>query len=144
MRIAAVLVGALACVAATGGQAAAMQAPAEPSTVSELEVVATADIRVSVAPGGDIDAKTYIVSAPIGMYCGGAEYQYSTRENRQCWLWVRRNSEVVLTAQSSGGYGVAWTVQWIGCEPIGNGAACVVNPKAETRVAALFTRPANP
>ncbi|ATQ42305.1 hypothetical protein [Caulobacter mirabilis] len=123
-----------------GGAAHALQATTAAPTVSELEITAAADVRLTVAAGGDMDPKTYVVSAPVGVTCGGAEYRYVTQENRQCWLWVRRNSEVVLTAQSTGGYGSAWTVEWVGCKPIGNGSACVLNPGVETSVAALFTR----
>ncbi len=141
MRTADGLVLGIMLLGASGTANALQTAPATP-TVSELEITAAADVRLSVAAGGDMDPKTYVVSAPVGVTCGGAEYRYVTQENRQCWLWVRRNSEVVLTAQSTGGYGSAWTVEWVGCKPIGNGSACVLNPSVETSVAALFTRPA--
>ncbi len=145
MRFASGLICGMALVVATGGQAVAMTAPTEPppaNLVDALEVTATADIRVTIAPGGDMDLETYVVSNPSGLFCGGAHYQYSRTENRKCWIWVKRNTTLTLTAQSHGGYGTGWAVQWVGCEPIGNGAGCTVTPKAEVEIAALFTRPA--
>ena len=47
---------------------------------------------------------------------------------------------IILTAQSNGRYGADWSVQWVGCEPIANGAACTLNAADESQVAALFTR----
>ena len=105
-----------------------------------MVIVADTDVRVSIAVGGDISEDTYVASAPPGLACGGAQYQYMTRENRQCWLRVRRKTPVVLTAQNTGHYGVDWSVQWVGCEPIGNGAACTLTAQDEAQVVALFTR----
>lgn len=130
-----------ACLWAAAG--VALAAPSEPRGATEVEgvvIVADTDVRVVVAVGGDIAEDTYVASAPPGLACGGARYQYMTRENRQCWLRVRRKTPLILTAQANGRYGVDWTVQWIGCEPLGNGAACTLSAQAESQVAALFTR----
>ncbi len=123
----------------------AMAAPAAgPTDLEGVVIVADIDVRVSVAVGGDINENTYVTSAPTGLTCGGAQYQYMTRENRQCWLRTKRKTPVVLTAQNNGHYGVDWTVQWVGCEPIGNGAACTLSAQDESQIVALFTRkPAN-
>lgn len=127
------------CVAFFGGGALAAQVTV-PTDVDGVTVVATADVRLTMAVGGDMAADVVVTSAPIGLNCGAAMFQYTPKENRQCWLWVRRNRPVVLTAQSLGRYGVDWTVQWVGCEPLGNGAACRVSPGAELEVAAIFSR----
>lgn len=130
-----------ACLWAAAG--AAVAAPAESRAATDLEgvvIVADMDVRVLVAVGGDIAEDTYVASSPPGLACGGARYQYMTRENRQCWLRVRRKTPLILTAQANGRYGVDWTVQWIGCEPLGNGAACTLSAQAESQVTALFTR----
>lgn len=108
--------------------------------VDGVTIVATAEVRLTVAVGGDMAPDVVVTSAPIGLNCGAALFQYTPKENRQCWLWVRRNRPVVLTAQSLGRYGVDWGVQWVGCEPLANGAACRVSPKEELEVAAIFTR----
>lgn len=126
--------------AVAGGAPAATAGPAGSTLVDEVVITADTDVRVMVAVGGDIDEASYVASAPPGLFCGGAQFQYSTRENRQCWLRVRRRTPVILTAQSSGRYGVDWTVQWVGCDPIANGAACTLSAADETQVAALFTR----
>jgi len=126
--------------ALTAPALAASAAPGLPTEVEGVVVVADTDVRVVVAVGGDIGETTYVASAPPGLACGGAQYQYMSRENRQCWLRVRRKTPLILTAQASGHYGVDWTVQWVGCAPIGNGAACTLNAQDESQVAALFTR----
>ncbi len=129
-----------AAVWAVAGGAMAATAAAGSTVVDELVIVADTDVRLMVAVGGDITDDTYVASAPPGLACGGAQYQYTTRENRQCWLRIRRKSPVILTAQAKGHYGVDWSVQWVGCEPIGNGAACTLSAADEVQVAALFTR----
>lgn len=130
--------------AVAGGALAATAAPGPPTQVEGVVIVADADVRVVVAVGGDVADDTYVASAPPGLACGGAQYQYMTRENRQCWLRTRRRTPVILTAQANGHYGADWTVQWVGCEPVGNGAACTLTAQDETQVAALFTRRAAP
>lgn len=135
MSLAAAFVWALA-----GGALAAPPPPGGSTEVEGVVITADADVRVMVAVGGDIDDSTYVASAPPGLACGGAQYQYMTRENRQCWLRIRRKSPIILTAQASGRYGVDWTVQWVGCEPVANGAACTISAADEAQVAALFTR----
>ncbi|MFZ5668033.1 MAG: hypothetical protein ACOY4K_00925 [Pseudomonadota bacterium] len=117
----------------------ALETPA-PTELEGVTVVADIEIRLTVAVGGDVGESTFVASAPAGLTCGGAQYQYMTRENRQCWLRVRRKTDVILTAQANGRYGVDWSVEWVGCEPLGNGAACRIKPLEETQVAALFTR----
>lgn len=116
-----------------------------PVDVSSVEVTADTSVRLSVVVAGDVEARTTIVSAPLGLTCGGADFQYTPKENRQCWLWVRRNRPVLLAAQGQGRYGVDWTVRWVGCEPIENGSVCRVSPTGETEVAAIVSRTgANP
>lgn len=123
--------------AAGASQAAPAAAPTD---VDGVVVVADIDVRLSVAVGGDVDENTFVASAPAGLTCGGVQYQYMTREDRQCWLRSRRKTPIILTAQNNGHYGVDWTVQWVGCEPIGNGAACALSAQDESQVVALFTR----
>ncbi len=127
-------------IAVLGVATAAAAAVPSPTVVDSVTVTADTDVRLSVAIGGDVAADTYVSSAPVGLSCGGARYQYMTQANRQCWLRVRRKSQVILTAQANGRYGTDWTVQWVGCEPIANGAACMVSIQDEGQVAALFTR----
>lgn len=112
----------------------------QPSYVDPLTVTASPDVRVSVVVGGDVDFETTVSSAPLGINCGGASFRYTTKENRQCWLWVRRHHPVILTAQVDGRYGQDWTVAWIGCEPTAGGAACTLDPTVETEIGAVFTR----
>jgi len=119
------------------GSASAAQAPTD---VDGITVYAATDVRLTLAIGGEITPGQVVTSAPVGMNCGGAEYRYSTRENRQCWLWVRRNQPVILTAQGEGAYGRDWTVVWSGCEPVAGGPACLLTPKQEAVVAAVFSR----
>ena len=125
--------------AAAGGAFAATVDPVA-TTVDGVTVVADLDVRLVVAVGGDIGETTYVASAPPGLACGGVQYQYMTQSNRQCWLRIKRRTPVILTAQASGRYGVDWSVQWVGCEPVANGAACTVTAQAEAQVVALFTR----
>jgi len=126
--------------ALAGGALAATPIPGPPTDVEGVVIVADTDVRLVVAVGGDIGETTYVASAPPGLACGGAQYQYMSRENRQCWLRVRRKTPLILTAQADGHYGVDWTVQWVGCAPIGNGAACSLTAQDESQVAVLFTR----
>lgn len=121
-----------------GGGAFAMQ-NAAPTEVESLTVTASAEVRVSLAAGGDIDEQTYVVSAPGGLACGGFMYRHSKDPTRQCWVWVRRNKPAMLAAQAPGRFGVDWTVEWGGCTPIG-GAACEVVPGDDVAVAAVFKR----
>lgn len=121
------------------GLAAAPVAP-DVTQVDSITVTAGADVRLTVAVAGDVGPDVVVTSAPIGLNCGGALFQYTPRENRQCWLWVRRNRPVVLAAQGLGRFGVDWSVQWVGCEPLANGAACQATPAAETEVTAIFSR----
>lgn len=134
-----ILMAALAW-AAAGAALAANPVPAGSTQVDEVVIVADTDVRVMVAVGGDVAEDTFVASAPPGLACGGAQYQYLTRENRQCWLRVKRKTPIILTAQANGRYGQDWSVQWVGCEPIANGAACTLSAVDETQVAALFTR----
>ncbi|MDO9223757.1 MAG: hypothetical protein Q7U20_08620 [Caulobacter sp.] len=130
-----------ACLWALAGTAVAVESDVRSATTVEgVTVVADLDVRMVVAVGGDVDASTYVASAPPGLACGGAQYQYMTKENRQCWLRIKRKAPIVLTAQANGHYGSDWTVQWVGCEPIANGAACTLSARDEVQVVALFTR----
>lgn len=132
----------IVAVALVIGQTAALSyaRAAEINLVDGVTVLAATDVRLTAVVGGDITAGAYVASAPVGLRCGGAAHEYTTRENRQCWLWVRRNSEVLLTAQAEGRYGVDWTIQWVGCEPLANGTVCALKSAVETQVAAVFTR----
>lgn len=121
----------------SAGAAFAAQAGPE---VDSVTVFAPNEVRLTVAIGGELAPGQVVTSAPIGMRCGGAEYQFTTRENRQCWLWVRRNQQVMLTAQGHGAYGTDWTVAWSGCEPVAGGPACKLTLGGETVVAAVFSR----
>ena len=108
--------------------------------VAAVEVLPSLDIKLSVTVGGDVEARTFVSSAPAGMDCGGAAYRYATNKVHQCWLWVRRNREVMLAATAEGLYGKDWTVAWSGCEPVANGAACRLTPRLDSNIAAVFTR----
>lgn len=112
---------------------------AEPVDVDSLTVFASTDVRVTVAIGGDVSVDQVVSSAPVGVRCGGAMFQYTNVENRQCWLWVRRNQPVILTAQGKGVYGRDWSVVWSGCEPVAGGPACTLTPSGEAVVAAVFS-----
>lgn len=126
------------CVVLFGGGALAAQA-AVPTEVDELTIVATADVRLSVAAGGDIDQDTYVTSAPVGLACGGWMYRYSD-PGRQCWLRVRRNRPVMLSAQAPGRFGSDWTVEWSGCTPVAGGGVCELTPGDDALVAVVFRR----
>lgn len=138
------LIAAGLCLLAGGAGAETAAPSASPTDLEGIVIVADTDVRVSIAVAGDLGESTFVTSAPPGMACGGARYQYMTRENRQCWLRMRRKAPLVLAAQSEGRYGVDWTVQWVGCEPVGNGAACTLNAQDESQVVALFTRKTAP
>lgn len=137
MRIAAACLALLLAPSAALAQAVKLDAPVD---VESLTVSPNPDVRISVVVGGDVNFATTVVSAPLGINCGGASFQYTTKENRQCWLWVRRHHPVILTAQVDGRYGQDWTVTWIGCEPAAGGAACTLDPTVETEIGAVFTR----
>jgi hypothetical protein len=107
--------------------------------VDSLTVIASADVRLTIALGGDVAPDQVVTSAPVGIRCGGAMFQYTTSENRLCWLWVRRNQPVMLTAQGKGVFGRDWTVTWSGCEPVAGGPACILTPAGEAVVAAVFS-----
>jgi hypothetical protein len=119
---------------------AALAAPAsQPTDVDSITVFASTDVRLTIALGGDVTPEQVVTSAPVGIRCGGALFQYMNIENRQCWLWVRRNQPVMLTAQGKGVFGRDWTVAWSGCEPVAGGPACRLTPAGETVVAAVFS-----
>lgn len=128
--------GAALCLT-SGAALAAPQLP--PTEVDSLTVFASLDVRLTVAIGGDVSVDQIVSSAPVGIRCGGAMFQYTNLENRQCWLWVRRNQPVILTAQGKGVYGRDWTVVWSGCEPVAGGPACTLTPAGEAVVAAVFS-----
>ncbi len=125
---------------AVAGSGLAATADPVATTVDGVTVVADLDVRLVVAVGGDIGENTYVASAPPGLACGGVQYQYMTQSNRQCWLRIKRRTPVILTAQANGRYGVDWSVQWVGCEPIATGAACTITAQGEAQIVALFTR----
>lgn len=137
-RIWVATIAAAGLLAGAGGAVA--QVSGKSDEVSAVEVSASLEVKVSVAVGGDIGPRTFVSSAPLGIDCGGSAYRFTSEELRQCWLWVRRKRETLLTAQAEGRFGTDWTVQWTGCEPIANGAACRLTPKIETNVAAVFVR----
>lgn len=137
MRLAAFGLALFLAPAVALAQGVKMDAPVD---VSSVTVAPSAEVRISVVVGGDVNFQTTVVSAPLGINCGGAAFQYTTKENRQCWLWVRRHHPVILTAQVDGRFGQDWTVTWIGCEPTAGGAACTLDPTVETEIGAVFTR----
>ncbi|MCF8506652.1 MAG: hypothetical protein K9G59_17225 [Caulobacter sp.] len=126
--------------AVAGSASAVESAPGAVTTVDGVTVVADMDVRLMVAIGGDVPDGTYVSSAPSGLFCGGVQTRFATQFNYQCWLRIKRKAPVVLAAQSNGHYGVDWTVQWVGCEPVANGAACKLAASEEAQVVALFTR----
>jgi hypothetical protein len=128
--------GAALCLT-SGAALAAPQTP--PTEVDSLTVFASTDVRLTVALGGDIAPDQMVVSAPVGIRCSGALFDYINSETRQCWLWVRRNQPVMLTAQGRGVYGRDWSVVWSGCEPVAGGPACTFTPAGEAVVAAVFS-----
>jgi hypothetical protein len=119
----------------------ALAAQVDGAEVDSVTIFAPADVRLTLAVGGQVSRDHVVTSAPVGMHCGGDAFQYDTDDNHQCWLWVRRNQPVILTAQGSGVYGRDWTVVWSGCEPVAGGPACTLTPKQEAVVAAVFSRP---
>lgn len=119
---------------------AALAAQGATPEVDSLTIYAPTDVRLTLAVGGQMTRDQVVTSAPVGLHCGGDEYKYETAQSHQCWLWVRRNQPVVLTAQAHGAYGADWTVAWSGCEPVAGGPACIVTPSKEAVVAAVFTR----
>lgn len=137
--IAAAAAGLALALHASGALAAPIASDA--TLVDELTVTAASEVRLTVALGGDVGPKVIVTSAPAGLNCGGSQFRYTLGENRQCWIWVKRNQPVMLTAQGLGGFGVDWTVEWVGCEPAAGGAVCQLTPATETQVAAVFVRP---
>ena len=129
-------IGAALCL--TSGAAHAASA-SQPTDVEAVTVIASTDVRLTVALGGEITVDQVVTSAPVGIRCGSALFEYMNSENRQCWLWVRRNQPVMLTAQGKGVYGRDWAVVWSGCEPVAGGPACLVTPSGEAVVAAVFS-----
>lgn len=138
MRFGSMLVCGVALALSVMSTSALAATAAEPVDVDSLTVFASTDVRVTVAIGGDVSVDQVVSSAPVGVRCGGAMFQYTNVENRQCWLWVRRNQPVILTAQGKGVYGRDWSVVWSGCEPVGGGPACTLTPSSEAVVAAVF------
>jgi hypothetical protein len=130
--------GIVAALCLTSGAALAATA-SQPTDVEGITVFASTDVRLTIALGGDVTPEQVVTSAPVGIRCGGALFQYMNIENRQCWLWVRRNQPVMLTAQGKGEFGRDWTVTWSGCEPVAGGPACRLTPAGETVVAAVFS-----
>jgi len=139
LRHIAIAVAFLSCGVGFAGSALAAQA-AIPTDVDAVVVTAAAEVRLSVAAGGDMDDATFVTSAPVGLGCGGWLYRHSKDPSRQCWLWVRRNKPVMLTAQAPGRFGSDWTVEWAGCTPVAGGAACELSPGEDAQVAAVFKR----
>lgn len=139
MRLGSTLVAGVALALAVMSTSALAATAAEPVDVDSLTVFASPDVRVTVAIGGDVSVDQVVSSAPVGVRCGGAMFQYTNVENRQCWLWVRRNQPVILTAQGKGVYGRDWSVAWSGCEPVAGGPACTLTPSGEAVVAAVFS-----
>ncbi len=139
MRLRSVLAAGL-CAALCLTSGAALAAPQSPPTeVDSLTVFASTDVRLTIALGGDVASDQMVTSAPVGIRCGGALFEYMNSDNRQCWLWVRRNQPVMLTAQGRGVYGRDWSVAWSGCEPVAGGPACTLTPAGEAVVAAVFS-----
>ena len=114
----------------------------EPTVVAGVEVRAgRPDRLLTVVISGDVAQQTFVATAPLGMNCGGAEFQHNRDRNRQCWLRARRGSEVLLGATGRGAYGRDWTVDWVGCRPLSNGSICRVVLREDMVVGAVFRRP---
>lgn len=129
------------CAALAAGSALAAPTSPPPTDIEALEVVADLDIRVAVAVGGDLGKATFVTNTPGDMRCGGAAHEFVMRgERQQCWTRVRRDRQTIFAAQSDGHYGVDWRVDWTGCDPISNGAACQLTPRGDATVVALFVR----
>ena len=138
--ICAVAVGAATLFQAGAGVAATAPTAPAVTDVDSITVVADMDVLLSVAVGGDVVKDTLVVSTPAGLKCGGARFEYETSQNRQCWVRLHRDRPTILSAQADGRYGTDWRVDWTGCTPISNGAACELKPRADAQIAALFVR----
>lgn len=125
-----------------GPSASTVVVPDEVTEVTEVVVRSRApDWLLTVTVAGDIGEHTFVSSAPIGLNCGGEQFQYfKTVANRQCWLRVRDNRKVLLSAQENGRFGETWTVEWHGCTPLGSGAMCEINSREDAQVGATFRR----
>ncbi len=139
MRRRTVLTAAIAAALCLASGAAPAAPASQPTDVDSVTVFASTDVRLTIAIGGNVTPDQVVTSAPVGIRCGGALFQYMNIENRQCWLWVRRNQAVMLTAQGKGEFGRDWTVAWNGCEPVAGGPACRLTPAGESVVAAVFS-----
>lgn len=138
--ISAVVVGAASLFHAGAGFAATAPTAADVTDIDSITVVGASDVLLSVAVGGDVVKDTLVVSTPAGLKCGGARFEYETSQLRQCWVRLQRNKPTILAAQADGRYGTDWRVDWTGCTPISNGAACELKSKVDAQVAVLFVR----
>jgi len=127
------------------GHAVAGEDPVPPSegtkVVQEVEIKALrTDRLLTFVVSGDVDDKTYVSSAPVGIYCGGPAFRYQPNPVRQCWVRVFNEKTVLLGATAPGKYGVDWSVTWTGCRPINDGSMCEVVLTEDATAGATFKR----
>ena len=96
------------------------------------------DYRLQVNLSGADDPSDLIVSLDPGMNCGDTRFERTPGPYRQCWLRGRRGEPILLTAQHEGVFGRDWTVDWTGCEPIGDGRSCSAAIAGTMQVGATF------
>jgi hypothetical protein len=132
---------AAAILAAGAGATARAEAGAPATDVREVTVTALrTDRLLSFVISGEVDDKTYVSSAPIGINCGGPAFRYQPNPVRQCWVRVFNEKTVLLGATAPGKYGVDWTVAWTGCKPVNDGSMCEVVLTEDATAGATFKR----
>jgi hypothetical protein len=109
--------------------------------VQEVEIKALrTDRLLSFVISGDVDDKTWVSSAPVGINCGGPAFRYQPNPVRQCWVRVFNEKTVLLGATAPGKYGVDWSVAWTGCKPVNDGSMCEVVLTEDATAGASFKR----
>lgn len=125
---------------ASASAAPALAQSAAPVDLSAVEVRAINNVIVRVNASGDMGPSTVVWGDVAGINCGPDQYKYTPHQNRQCWVWVRRNSPVKLTIKGmKGSFGADWKVAWGGCQVVDNGAACTLKPGEDAEVSAVIT-----
>lgn len=107
--------------------------------LSAVEVRAINNVILRVNASGDMGPSTVVLGDVAGINCGPDQYKYTPHENRQCWVWVRRNSPVTLSVKGmKGRFGADWTVAWNGCQPTDGGAGCTIKSGEDVEVSAII------
>jgi hypothetical protein len=142
VTVKAFLTASLAALILAGAASAAEAAPPEAATeVREVTVTGVrTDWLLSFVISGDVDAKTFVASAPLGINCGGPAYQYQTNPIRKCWLRILPGRTVLLGATAPGRFGTDWTVEWTGCKPVNDGSMCEIVMSEDASAGATFKR----